>query len=426
MSVTDVTPPKDRPDLEALKKRAKLREKALKKKLKRRQIVKLTASHVAGRKRKNAAFTFMCASGLWANVLFLVALVASLCYSGAGAFTSVYVQAPVSAEYPDAYGALAQAVGAPKGRLGGRDMRALLSNAAPSEFDAAKKEGEASAWLRASSSLALFVSDEKRQAHLLSPSQTQYVKKLQDAGTIKRRFNADFWKNGDSNYPELAGILAGLVGVCGVALVCMAAAFPCGVMTAVYLEEFASRSRFSSMIEINVNNLAAIPSVIFGLLGLSLYIGYLGAPRSSILAGALTLVMMALPVVVIASRAALRSVPQSVRDGALALGATRMQTVLHHVLPAAAPGMATGAILGLARIIGETAPLLLIGMVAFIMHPPANLLEPATTLPVQIYMWSDRPESGFREKTAAAIVVLLGALFALNLGANLVRKRYST
>ena len=412
-------------DVDALKKRAKLRKKAIKKKLKRSQIVKQAEAHVAGRRRKNTIMNACCAAGLWCNIVILAALIASLLWTAAGAFTSGYASVPISAESRDVYAALAEKTGAPKGRLGGRDMRALLSNAAPDVYDAAKENGADSLWVKVSSSADLYLKDKDKNADLLTDAQRSYIDALASSGDTKRRFNKDFWTNSDSNYPELAGILSGLIGVVGVAFLCMAAAFPCGVMTAVYLEEFAGRSRFADMIEINVNNLAAVPSVIFGLLGLSLYIGYFGAPRSSILAGSLTLVMMALPVVVIASRAALRSVPRSVRDGALALGATRMQTVMHHVLPVAAPGMATGVILGLARVIGETAPLILIGMVAFIMAPPSNIFDPATTLPVQIYMWSDRPETGFREKTAAAIVTLLAALFVMNAVANIVRRKYA-
>ena len=202
--------------------------------------------------------------------------------------------------------------------------------------------------------------------------------------------------------------------------------FPIGVAAAVYLEEFAPRNRFIDLLEININNLAAVPSIIFGLLGLAIFINWFGLPRSAPLVGGLVLTLMTLPTIIIASRAAIQSVPPSIKEAALGVGASRMQAMLHHVLPIAMPGMLTGTIIGMAQALGESAPLLMIGMVAFIVEPPQGFLDPATALPVQIYLWSDSPERAFTERTSAAILVLLAFLIAMNAGAVLLRKKFAT
>jgi len=206
--------------------------------------------------------------------------------------------------------------------------------------------------------------------------------------------------------------------------VCFALSFPVGIMAATYLEEFAPRNRWSDFIEVNINNLAAVPSIVFGLLGLAVFLDRFNLPRSSPLVGGLVLALMTLPTIIIASRAALRAVPPSIREAALGLGATPVQATFHHVAPLALPGMLTGAILGMARALGETAPLLMIGMVAFIADVPSSILEPATALPVQIFLWADSPERAFLEKTSAAIIVLLCLLLVMNLSAILLRKRF--
>jgi phosphate transport system permease protein len=410
---------------EALKKRAGLKRRArLKRAFKRRRIVRCAEEHLRERYRRNAFFTAACALALWANVALLAGLALTLLWSARGAFLSTYIALPAPRQGQDVHAVLAERVGAEKGRAAKREIFELLS----AEAASSEKAADGTLWVKASSDADVYVKrgfpEEARERAGLSERQAGWLKKLRADGALKQTFNADFWTRGDSNYPETAGILIGLIGVAGVTLLCMALAFPVGAMTAVYLEEFAPKGRFADMAEVNINNLAAVPSVIFGLLGLSLYIGHFGTPRSSILVGGLTLAMMALPIVVIASRSALRSVPDSVRDGALALGATRMQAVLHHVLPMAMPGMMTGVVLGVARVLGETAPLILVGMVAFISAVPADMLDPATTLPVQIYMWSDRPEAGFREKTAAAIVLLLALLLTMNAVAGHFRRKY--
>jgi len=235
---------------------------------------------------------------------------------------------------------------------------------------------------------------------------------------------AYFFTNGDSRDPELAGIWGATVGSFFMLLVTLALSFPLGVATAIYLEEFARRNRWTDLIEVNINNLAAVPSIVFGLLGLALFINAFGLPRSAPLVGGLVLSLMTLPVIIIASRAALTAVPPSIREAALGLGASKMQVVLHHVLPLAMPGMLTGTIIGMARALGESAPLLMIGMVAFIVDTPESPLSPATALPVQVYLWADSPERAFVERTSAAIVVLLLFLLVMNATAILLRKRF--
>jgi phosphate ABC transporter permease subunit PstA len=238
-------------------------------------------------------------------------------------------------------------------------------------------------------------------------------------------FNWDFLSMTDSREPELAGILGGLVGSLYTLLVCMAIAFPLGVATAIYLEEFAERTVWVKLIELNIQNLTAVPSIIFGVLGLSVYLLTLHLPRSSSLVGGVTLALMVLPLVVTTTRQALSVIPSSIREGVIALGATPIQMVLDHLVPLALPGILTGTILSICRALGETAPLLLIGMVAFIVNCPHTVWEPATALPVQVYLWSNAPESAFMAKTFAAILVLLVFLLAINMVAIIIRKRYT-
>jgi phosphate transport system permease protein len=247
---------------------------------------------------------------------------------------------------------------------------------------------------------------------------------LESKGVIEARFNWAFFTNGDSREPELAGIGGAVAGSFYTLLVCLALSFPIGVAAAVYLEEFAPKNRWTDLIEVNINNLAAVPSIVFGLLGLAVLINFFGLPRSVPLVGGLVLTLMTLPTIIIAGRAALKSVPPSIREAALGVGASKMQTVFHHVLPLAMPGMLTGTIIGMAQALGETAPLLMIGMVAFIVEVPSGMFDPSTVLPVQIYLWADSPERAFVERTAAAIIVLLGFLIVMNALAVLLRKRF--
>jgi phosphate transport system permease protein len=258
----------------------------------------------------------------------------------------------------------------------------------------------------------------------LSTTQVAWIKELEENNSVERRFNWQFFTSGDSREPELAGILSALVGSAFSLAVCFALSFPVGILAAIYLEEFAPRNRWTDFLEVNINNLAAVPSVVFGLLGLSIFLNTFGLPRSSPLVGGMVLSLMTLPTVIIAARASLRAVPPSIREAALGIGASPIQATFHHVAPLALPGMLTGAIIGMARALGDTAPLLMIGMVAFIVDVPASILEPATALPVQIFLWADSPERAFLEKTSAAILVLLFFLVMMNLAAILLRKKY--
>lgn len=258
----------------------------------------------------------------------------------------------------------------------------------------------------------------------LKDNQWRWLRSLESSGALRLAWNRTLFSQADSRAPERAGFLGAMAGSLLTLLICMSAAFPLGVITAVYLEEFAPRNRLFDIIEININNLAAVPSIVFGLLGLSLFIHFMGMPRSAPVVGGLTLSLMILPVIIITTRVALKSIPASIRSAAMALGASPFQVVLHHVLPLALPGIMTGTILSVARAMGETAPLLMIGMVAFIADIPASFTDPATVMPVQIYLWTSSAEAAFVEKTAAGIMLLLGVLVVLNSLAIYVRKRF--
>ena len=239
-------------------------------------------------------------------------------------------------------------------------------------------------------------------------------------------FNIPFLTRGDSREPELAGVGGSIVGSFLTIITVLILSFPIGILAAVYLQEFAKSNRFTDFIEININNLAAVPSIVFGLLGLGIILNVFGLPRSSPLVGGIVLSLMTLPTIIIATRASLRAVPPSIREGALAVGATKMQAVMHHVVPLAMPGALTGTIIGLAQALGETAPLLLIGMVAFVVDVPSSPLDASASLPVQVYLWAESAERGYVEKTAATIMLLLGFLILLNLAAVLIRRKFET
>ncbi len=296
------------------------------------------------------------------------------------------------------------------------------------EADPALLGAKESLWVPASSVVDMYVKgnidaslDEALRP--LSDRQLSWIQKLQDTDRLETRFNYALFSNGDSREPELAGIKGALMGSFYMLIVTVLLAFPIGVAAAIYLEEFAPRSRWSDLIEVNINNLAAVPSIVFGLLGLAVFINWMAIPRSAPLVGGLVLSLLTLPVIIIASRAAIKAVPPSIREAALGLGASKMQVVFHHVMPLALPGMLTGTIIGMSRALGESAPLLMIGMVAFIVDVPGGFSDPATALPVQIYLWADSPERAFAERTSAAIVVLLGFLLLMNLTAVIIRKR---
>jgi len=258
----------------------------------------------------------------------------------------------------------------------------------------------------------------------VSDRQVAWIERLEAEGRLERKFNTTFLTSGDSREPELAGIWGAVSGSFLTLVITLALSFPIGVAAAVSLEEFAKKNRWTDLIEVNINNLAAVPSIVFGLLGLAVFLNFFGLPRSAPLVGGLVLTLMTLPTIIIASRSALTSVPPSIREAALGVGGSKMQMVVHHVLPLALPGMLTGTIIGMARALGESAPLLMIGMVAFIVDIPKGVTDPATVLPVQIYLWADSPERAFVERTSAAIMVLLGFLVAMNAGAIILRKRF--
>ncbi len=277
-------------------------------------------------------------------------------------------------------------------------------------------------WILADDQVDMYV---KGKFHKIKSRHLKTLEELIKNGKIEKRFNTGFISQGDSLIPEKSGLASAIIGSIFTLLVTMVVAFPIGVATAVYLEEFADPdSKWSNLIEININNLAAIPSILFGLLGLSIFINLFGMPRSSPLVGGLTLALMTLPIIIVSSRAALRSVPASIRQAAYGLGLTKIQVVRDHVLPLAFPGVMTGSIIGLAQAMGETAPLIIVGMIAFIPDSPSSIFEAATVMPAQIFTWAGRPEVAYIERTAAGIIVLLSILISLNALAVYLRKKY--
>ncbi|MGD9538596.1 MAG: phosphate ABC transporter permease PstA [Alphaproteobacteria bacterium] len=285
-------------------------------------------------------------------------------------------------------------------------------------------------WLLAASDPDIFVKAGGEARELaegdrrLNDKQIGWIDQLEEQGAAKTSFNTGFFTRADSREPEAAGIGGALLGSFFTLLVTLAVCFPIGVMAAIYLEEFAPKNRVTDIIEVNINNLAAVPSIVFGLLGLAVFIQVVGMPRSAPLVGGLTLALMSLPTIIVATRAALKAVPPSIREAAYGVGASPIQVVTHHVLPLAMPGVLTGTIIAMAQALGETAPLLMIGMVAFIVDLPSGPTSAATVLPVQIFLWADSPERGFEEKTAAGIMVLLAFLIAMNALAIYLRKRF--
>ncbi|MBL8838987.1 MAG: phosphate ABC transporter permease PstA [Alphaproteobacteria bacterium] len=281
-------------------------------------------------------------------------------------------------------------------------------------------------WLLAHSDIDMLIKGQTRlgDGARVTERQAGWLTALARGGDVDQFFNTRFFTGADSRDPELVGILGGVVGTTFTLLICLLLAFPLGVMAAVYLEEYAPKNRLTDIIEVNINNLAAVPSIVFGLLGLSVFINFFGMPRSAPLVGGSVLALMSLPTIIIAARAALRAVPPSIREGALGVGASKMQMIGHHVLPLAMPGILTGTIIAMAHALGETAPLLMIGMVAFITDIPTDPLSASTVLPVQIFMWADHPERGFVEKTSAGIIVLLVFMLVMNASAVWLRRKF--
>jgi phosphate transport system permease protein len=334
------------------------------------------------------------------------------------------VRAALKAKFPDV-----------EGRTATRELTRLVSSSAPFDLQKAVMSDPSiigttrPVWLLASDAVDLLekghvdraLPEEERP---LSDRQMAWADALAKEGALALRFNTHFVTGGDSREPERAGIWGAVVGSFYTLVLTLLLSFPIGVASAIYLEEFAPRNRWTDLIEVNINNLAAVPSIVFGLLGLAVFIGFFGLPRSAPLVGAMVLTLLTLPTIIIASRAALKAVPPSIREAALGMGASQIQTVMHHVLPLAMPGMLTGAIIGMARALGESAPLLMIGMVAFVVDIPQGFTDSATALPVQVFLWSDSPERGFVEKTSGAIIVLLAFLVVMNTAAVILRKKF--
>ncbi len=284
-------------------------------------------------------------------------------------------------------------------------------------------------WFSTSSDVDMFLKGKiletaPNEDRKLKDQQIGWIKTLQNENAVASGFNWNFFKYADSAEPEIAGMAASIIGSVLTILVFLAAAFPIAVMAAFYLEEFAPKNTLTDIIEVSINNLAAIPSIIFGLLGLVVYLNFMHLPRSSAIVGGLTLSMLVLPVIIIATRNSIKTIPSSIKEAAVAMGASPIQVMFHHTLPLSLPGIMTGTILAVSRALGETAPLLMIGMVAFIADVPQSFMDPTTVMPVQIYLWSDSPELGFAEKSAAAIMVLLVFLISFNGVAVYIRKKF--
>ncbi len=400
---------------------------------------------LARRYRAEQRFQWMGRAAIAVSLTFLAFMVSSIFWQGKGALmtTKVALTVDLSTEMIDPAnikGAsfdkiikLALRAEFPKAtkRKQKKKLYGLVSSDAGFQLrdqileDPALLGADQTIWVSASDDVDMLMKghidrDKPQNSRRLSDQQISWI----DALSVKQVFNTGFFINGDSREPELAGILSALVGSALSLLICFALSFPIGIMSAIYLEEFAKKGRWSDLIEININNLAAVPSIVFGLLGLSIFLNIFGLPRSSPLVGGMVLSLMTLPTIIIAARASLRAVPPSIREAALGMGASPVQATFHHVAPLAMPGFLTGTIVGMAQALGETAPLLMIGMVAFIVDIPSSILEPATALPVQIFLWADSPERAFLEKTSAAIIVLLVFLVLMNIIAIILRKKY--
>jgi phosphate transport system permease protein len=375
------------------------------------------------------------------SVGFLLFLLINMASNGLGGFMETRVRIDVDFPRSDLFLDPAALRGADAdAALAGADIEGVVAAAARAQFGPRGADiiSEA-AWLRVREALAGDPSLLGRKATFWlpissaldatadgegAPELKRIYHRLEAAGMLQRGFNLRFLTASDATDPTVVGIWGAFKGSLLTMLVTIAIAFPIGVLSAVYLEEYAPKNRWTTIIEVSINNLAAVPSIIFGLLGLAVFLNFMHMPRSAPLVGGLTLALMTMPVIVIAARNALKAVPPSVREAALGVGASEIQMVFHHVLPLALPGILTGTIIGMARALGETAPLLMIGMRAFIATPPSGISEPATVLPVQIFLWSDEVSRGFVEKTSAAILVLLAFLMAMNGLAIYLRNKF--
>ena len=417
------------------------------------------AARIRGRYRKERNFRVACFASLVAAALFLLFLLGSILSNAIGGFFQTKLELSVYFD-PDILGT-AEAARTDEGQRGLRraDYRRIVRQALMARFpDVTERREirrlsgivssgaretlremalanpdiigtEQRLWLLASDDVDLFVKgaisrDVSEMNRRVEDQEIAWIDALEAEDAVKTSFHWRFFTAGDSREPELAGIWGAVVGTFLTLVVTLGVSFPIGVLAAIYLEEFAPHNRWTDLIEVNINNLAAVPSIIFGLLGLSVFLSTFNLPRSAPLVGGLTLALMTLPTIIIAARSAVKAVPPSIREAATGLGASPLQVVFHHVFPLALPGILTGTIIGMARALGETAPLLMIGMVAFIVDIPSGLADAATVLPVQVYIWADSAERAFVAKTSAAILVLLFFLIAMNATAVWLRNRF--
>ena len=415
----------------------------------KKRTMDIVQKGLAGRYRAEKRFRFYGIAAIVISLICLCTLFLSIIGNGYSAFQQTYIKLDIyiDKEYIDTsnlaasdYTGIVKASARKmfpdvKTRREKKQLYALISSGAAYDLhafvrDNPDKIGQTiELWVPGDDDLDMFFKgyiDRKdlEKDRRLKDNQLAWIDKMISEGRVEKRLNRTFFTAGDSREPELAGIWGAVCGSFFTLAVTLLLSFPIGVAAAVYLEEFAPKNKWTDLIEVNINNLAAVPSIVFGLLGLAVFLNFFGLPRSAPMVGGLVLTLMTLPTIIIASRAALKSVPPSIREAALGVGASKTQMVVHHVLPLAMPGMLTGAIIGMAQALGETAPLLMIGMVAFIVDIPGGFFDSATVLPVQIYLWADSPERAFLERTSAAIMVLLLFLVTMNAVAVVLRKKF--
>ena len=418
-------------------------------------ITEIVNKNLKTRYKKEARFQRYGQFSIFVAIIFLVIFFTSIISKGYTAFNQAEIRLNINLgyEYIDpvrtgdieeirygdfdgiVYEAIYKLFPEVKSRADKRELRELLSSGAGIKIqrlvieDMSLIGSQIDLWLPLDDEVDMLLKgnidvDLPESSRRISDSQINFIKQLQEQKIIENKFNTTLFTSGDSRESEQAGILGALVGSALMLSITFMIAFPLGVAAAIYLEEFAPKNRFIDFIEVNINNLDAVPVIIYGLLGLAGFINYLGMPRSAPLVGGLVLALMTFPVVIITSRASLQSVPPSIRDAALGVGASKIQTIFDHILPLALPGILTGSIIGMARALGESAPLIMIGMVAFVVDIPSSPLDSSAALPVQVYLWADSPERGFVEKTSAAIMVLLTFLLLMNSLAIWLRNKY--
>ena len=390
------------------------------------QSIDLDSRLTGKRRRLQKGLEYLCKGALCITAIIMIVFFVTLGYRGIGAFTQTKIDVEVTQIESTTKRTINSAMYSLVDNPDRKTKKGLRQLVTPNAYSTLEIQETGTYSLVAHTDVDMYV---KGVYDKLTDSQRTVVDMLIADDKIYRTWNWDFWTGGDSRSPEIAGIWGATKGTLFTIGLAILFAFPIGVGAATYMEEFPKRKgsgwrRYRDFMEININNLAAVPSIVYGLLGLAVLINLFGMPRSASLVGGITLGILILPMIVIASRTALRTVPQTIRDASNGLGASRLQTTMYQILPAAMPGIITGTIIGIARAIGESAPLIMIGMVAFILVPPGNVMDPATSLPVQIYLWADSPERGFAEKTSAAIFVLLIGLVMLNLLAIWLRKRF--